>query len=175
MQWSKIKTRLRSLVTPALRSRVDFHLTRYRAHYNDHGGTCKCSKACELWIAVDGQKVFRASYCKYAHEVFLMWRTTGASPWDQGTRQDEAFKSFVRQELHDPSDIVTALRGYLDSDPHEALRSPDPFMRALAIIDRRIGMRVLEQFQVAKDEHSLVRLFYFLRRPDMRSVTGKAS
>ena len=114
MQWSKIKTRLRSLVTPALRSRVDFHLTVYRSHHNDHGSTCKCSKGRELWITLDRVKIFRANYCKYAHEVFVMWRKTGVSPWDHGPRQDEASRDLVRRELHDPSDIVSVLRGYLD-------------------------------------------------------------
>ena len=170
MQWSKIKTRLRLLVTPALRSRVDFHLTVYRSHHNDHGGICKCGKARELWITLDKVKIFRASYCKYAHEVSVMWREAGYSPWDRGPSQDSASRHFVRRELHDPTDVVDVLRAYLDGDPRDALRSADPIMRALAIIDGRIGVRTLEQFQIADDEHSLVRLFYFLRCPDMRSL-----
>jgi hypothetical protein len=98
MQWSRIKTRLRSSVAPSLRTRVDFHLTVYRTHHNDLGSVCKCNKARELWITVDGTKISRANYCKYAHEAMVMWRETGVPPWNHGPRQDEASRGFVRRE-----------------------------------------------------------------------------
>jgi hypothetical protein len=163
MQWSKIKTRLMALVCPTLRGHIDFHLTVYRTHHTDDGNICRCKRAREFWITIDGLKVFRASYCKYAFEAFVMWANTGVSPWDRGPQQAEAVKIFERRELHDPDDVVTLLKSYLDLDPRMALRSNDPVLRALAIIDRRIGVRTLQQLKVEDDEHSLVRMFYWLR------------
>src|SRR5262249_1186705 len=96
------------------------------------------------------------------------WWNTGVSPWDQGPHQGEAVKIFQRRELHDPDDVVTLLKSYLDLNPRMALRSTDPILRALAIIDRRIGVRSLKQLKVEDDEHSLVRVFYCLRCPDHR-------
>jgi hypothetical protein len=163
MQWSKIRTRLKALLVPALRDRVDFHVTVHRIHHNDHGGVCTCNKARELWITIDKLTIFRASYCKYTHEIFVMWRDTGSSPW-HGPRQDQdEDKEFERRELHDPNNVIEVLRDYLDADPHVALRSNDPLLKAMAIIDRRIGVRALRQLDLTDDEHSLVRTFYRLR------------
>ncbi len=170
MQWSKIKTRLRALVCDSLRDRIDFHLTTYRTHHNDFGGVCKCGDAQDLWITVDGLQVFRASYCKFEHERFLMWKA-GIPLSDQ----HEMMKLAHLQELHRPYDVRTALRNYLDLNPRDALRSPDPILRALAILDRRIGSRTLKQLKVEDEEHSLVRMFYCLRCPDRKPGTGTLS
>lgn len=167
MQWSKIKTRLRALVCDSLRDRVDFHLTTYRTHHNDFGGVCKCRDAHDLWITVDGLQVFRASYCKFEHERFLMWQAGIPFP-----DQEELMKLAHLQELHTPYDVLTALRSYLDLNPRAALQSQDPILRAMAILDRRIGSRTLKQLKVEDEEHSLVRMFYCLRCPDQRRETA---
>jgi hypothetical protein len=52
-----------------------------------------------------------------------------------------------------------------------ALRSPNPFLRSLAIIDRRIGRRTLESLKIGEHEHSLVKEFYRLR---MSTLAGPA-
>src|SRR5262249_8990948 len=136
MQWSKIKTRLMALVCPVLRGHVDFHLTVFRTHHTDDGNICRCKRAREFSINVHGLEVLRSSLCKYAHEVFVMWWNTGVSPWYQGLQQSETVKIFQRRELHDPDAVVTLIKSYLDLDPRLALRSTDPILRALAIIDR---------------------------------------
>lgn len=117
-----------------------------------------CRDAQELWITIDGLRVFRASYCKYAHQLFFMWRD-GLST----SERDQAIKDLTLQEIHSPQDIGTLLKNYLDLDPRISLRSGDPILRAFAIIDRRIGLRTLKQLKVKDDEHSLVRMFYALR------------
>ena len=160
MQWSKIRTRLKALVCDTLRDRVDFHQTVYRTHHNDVGGVCKCRDARELWITIDGLQIFRASYCKYAHQLFLMWCAGFSS-----SERDQATKDLPLQEIHSPEDVGTLFKNYLDLDPRISLRSGDPILRALAIIDRRIGLRTLKQLKVKDDEHSLVRMFYALRLP----------
>jgi hypothetical protein len=44
-----------------------------------------------------------------------------------------------------------------------ALKSTNPFILSLAIIDRRVGRRTLEELEIGADEHSLVQEFYRLR------------
>jgi hypothetical protein len=56
------------------------------------------------------------------------------------------------------------LRAYLDLAIDEALVSENPFIRAFAIIDRRVGKRRLQKLRIEDEEHSLVRAFYELRR-----------
>jgi hypothetical protein len=55
------------------------------------------------------------------------------------------------------------MRAYLDMPVQLALKSSNPFIRSLAIIDRRVGRRTLDELEIGTDEHSLVREFYRLR------------
>lgn len=154
MQWSKIRTRLRACVCPELRKRVDFHLTNYR----EYG-----SRAHEVWITVDGEKVFSASYCDYMISENVLQRKTGLGTWSEAEEGKLAHDILTRAEIHDASVTVYTFREYLDSDPQNAIVSSDPVLKSLAIIDRRIGQRTLTKLRVRKAEHSLVRKFYSLR------------
>ncbi len=154
MQWSKIRTRLRALVCPELRKRVDFHLTNCR----EFG-----SRAHELWITVDGEKVFSASYCDYMISENVLRRERGPRTYAEGREGKVAHDALMRSEIHDASITVYVFREYLDSEPHDALASTDPVLKSLAIIDRRIGQRMLARLRVEKNEHSLVRTLYKLR------------
>ena len=126
MQWSKLKTRVQSLLEPELRKRIDFHATSYRKSHDE---------AERAWITVDGETVFTASW--YQHQ----WGTAEARPQDFGD----------------------ALRRYPDMAIAEAIRDPEPVIRALAMIDRRLGTRQLIQHKPKSGEHPLVKLFYKLR------------
>jgi hypothetical protein len=154
MQWSQIRTQLRALVSPRLRKRVDFHLTNYRKHG---------SRSHEVWITVDGQKVFSASYCDYMISENVLQRRRGIRTWAEGKEGKEAHDVLTRAEIHDASITVYAFREYLDTNPQDALVSSDPVLRALAIVDRRIGRRTFRKLKIKKTEHSLVRAFYSLR------------
>ena len=152
MLWSKLKTRLAALVAPELRERLDLHWTTFRVHHNDHGLVCRCGQAQEFWITIDKIKVFRASYCKFANEQ------SKAGP---SYRID--VDELRAREIHSPHDVWASLESYLNMPPEVALRSTDPILRAMAMIDRRIGIRTMKQLKVTDDEHALVRLLYFLR------------
>lgn len=163
VQWSKLKTRLGALIDPGIRKRVDFHLTQHRKHYDEVSQRiCTCGNAPrEIWITVDKLKVFSANYSEYQMEEFVFH-------WNNGVGHEEARHILACREIHDYQEVGDSLRAYLDLDPHEALRSQDPILKALAIIDRRIGKRTLRSLVVGEDEHSLVRLLYCLRCPTTR-------
>ena len=162
MQWSKIRTRLRACVCTELRKRVDFHLTNYR-EYGSNGH--------EVWITVDGEKVFSASYCDYMISENVLQRDKGLRTLAEGKEGKIAHDVLTRAEIHDASITVYTFREYLDSDPQDALVSTDPVLKSLAIIDRRIGQRTLARLRVGKREHSLVRKFYTLRLSAPEQVT----
>jgi hypothetical protein len=61
------------------------------------------------------------------------------------------------------------MRAYLDMPVQLALKSRNPFIRSLAIIDRRVGRRTLEELEIGEDQHSLVQEFYRLRMKALRS------
>jgi hypothetical protein len=153
MQWSRIRTRLLSLLTPQLSGRVDFHLTSYRPSGHNH----------EVWITVDKKRVFTASYCRNQIEENVLQWETGLRIWAEGEEGKKALDVLTANEIHDAGDVVSTFRTYLDLDPKVALTSTDPILKALAIGDRRIGVRSLQRLKLKEDEHSLVRIFHKLR------------
>lgn len=70
---------------------------------------------------------------------------------------------FRKDEIYSPHDVWASLESYLDLQPQVALQLTDPILKAMAMVDRRIGVRTLKQLNLGDDEHSLVRLLYFLR------------
>jgi hypothetical protein len=154
MQWSKLRSHLRSFVAPELRKRFDFHLINYR----------KLSElANEFLITVDGQKVFSASTTRHNIEQYQLSRWTGLITYGTGEDARKAEDIFTKREIHAPPDITSSIRTFFDLDPRISLSSSDPILRALAIIDRRVGRRTLKDLELAKDEHSLVKTLYTLR------------
>jgi hypothetical protein len=133
---------------------VDFHLTNYR-EYGSNGH--------EVWITVDGERVFSASYCDYMINENVLAREKGLRTFAEGKEGKVAHEVLTRSEVHDASITVYTFREYLDSEPQDALSSADPILKALAIIDRRIGQRTLARLRIGRSEHSLVRRFYTLR------------
>jgi hypothetical protein len=59
--------------------------------------------------------------------------------------------------------FYSSLYEYLNLPIESALSSPNVLIRALALIDRRLGRRRFEALSLAPGEHDLVRLFYSLR------------
>ena len=68
------------------------------------------------------------------------------------------------QEVHSPDYMVRSMRAYLEISIDEALQSENPFIKALVMIDRRVGNRAIEKIKLEESEHTLVKSFYDLRR-----------
>jgi hypothetical protein len=58
--------------------------------------------------------------------------------------------------------VLSDLEGYLSLTIEDALASPNPLLRALAMCDRRVGKRRLRSFEM-RDEHPLVRELFAAR------------
>lgn len=161
MQWSKLKARIKALICAELRDRIDFHVTRYR-EATDFGT--------EAWITLDGQKIFGAGhYHRFVPECMELHRRVPninnlphPRPDLRPIRQ-EIEEMLDEQEIHHTDQLVGAMRSYLDLPVRDALQSGNPFLKALAIIDRRLGNRTLEKLEIEESEHSLVQEFYKLR------------
>ena len=147
MQWSKLKSRVKSFICPELKDRIDFHLTSYR---ESHDGADK------VWITVDGQRVLSCKH--YPRE----WAE--AEAYYGGLRGEQVTDLLKAREIHGPGDFGNAMRAYLSLPVGEALKSSDPLVRAFALVDRRVGKRTLEKLEISDVEHTLVKAFYELRR-----------
>jgi hypothetical protein len=146
MQWSKLRSRVKDLICPELRDRIDFHVTSYRG---SHDGADK------VWITVDRERVF--AYKHYPYE----WAERQA--YYDGLKGDKLKEVLLKNEIHGPTDFGKAMRAYLDMPIDDALVSVDPLVRAFSIVDRRLGKRALEKLQILDSEHTLVKAFYELR------------
>lgn len=146
MQWSKLKARVKDLICPELSGRIDFHLTSYRKSHDE---------ADKVWITIDGRRAFCCKH--YPH-----YRAKVAAY--QCGLTGEAVNSVLREvEIFHPKDFGDATRAYLDMPVRDALKSPDPFIKAFAIVDRRVGSRTLKELELSKTEHTPVKAFYELR------------
>jgi hypothetical protein len=146
MQWSKLKTRVRSFICPELRDRIDFYVTSYRKSHDE---------ADKLWITVDGRRVFCCKHYPH-HRARVYAYYCGLSL--------EGAKSALREvEIFHPTDFGNAMRDYLDLPLSRALKSSDPFIKAFALVDRRLGKRTLERLELSDSEHALVKEFHELR------------
>ena len=148
MQWSKLKSRIKHLISPELQERIDFHVTSYRKL---HDGADK------VWIVIDGVRVFS---CNYYHSE----RAT-ADAFFSGLRGEQIKSYLDEREIQTPRDFGKAMRQYLDMPIADALISSSPLVRAFAIVDRRVGKRALAKLKIPDSEHTLVKAFYELRCP----------
>jgi hypothetical protein len=149
-----LRARFLDFVAPSVRKRVDFHLITYR----------KLSElANEFIVTIDGEKIFSASTTRHNIAQYFETRKTGLLACGDGPDPKKVDDALTVREVHDPSAITSSIRTYFDIDPHFALTSSDPILKALAMIDRRIGRRTLKSIELPEDEHSLVKAFYRLR------------
>ena len=146
MQWSKLKTRIKSFICPELKRRIDFFVTSYR---ESHDGADK------VWITVDREKLFE---CKH-----YPFEWAEAEAYHSGLRKEQVKVHLADKEVHSPGNFGNAMRVYLELPIEEALKSSDPLVKAFAIVDRRLGKRTLAKLEMSESEHSLVRAFYELR------------
>jgi hypothetical protein len=162
MQWSKLKTRIKALICPELRDVIDFHVTRYREAH---------SWISESWITVNGQKIFgcgsRTYFIESQRELDRIMRESPTSPrWPQSGYEDTGqalVAALEAREIHEPQAMGDVMRAYLEMPIDEALESSDPFIKALALVDRRVGKRTIASLEIAASAHTLVKAFYELR------------
>lgn len=149
MQWSKLKTRVKALICPELRGRIDFHITSYRYSHD---------AAEKAWVTVDGQRLWTASWYQ------AQWN---GWPRDEQGRLIWGSEPGVTADHHPflprPQDLGEAMRTFLGLPVQEALCAADPLVRALARIDRRIGARTLQSLTISETDHPLIKSLHTLR------------
>ena len=153
MQWSKLKSRVKSLICPELQRRIDFHVTSYRGSHDE---------AEKVWITLDGDRV--ATYSWYQKQ----WKPVLRDKKGRIVRRHALIAESQPadhpawaelEKMHLPQDFGDAMRMYLDLPVRDALRSKNPLVRALSVIDRRAGRRSLRMISLSKDDDPLVRVF----------------
>jgi hypothetical protein len=158
MRWSQLRKQLQERVAPAFADRLDFHVARYR-HAHDGPG--------RAWITLDGSEILEFSDLKFESEYYplaqdirelneatsfndLSQKDGYYSAYDDARRITSAKANFARW------DFTTAAHRFLQMPVNEALLSEEPLLRALAVLDRRIGKPRLREMAKQKSENPVV-------------------
>ncbi len=165
MRWSKLKQRVEDRMADSLQRRVEIHTARYRKADDSNG---------RLWFTVDKREVasmcdfrYRISHYEFANAIRV---ATGATDYHD-PKQRAIYYSAEKQAdvaMHEQGVFSRwqsnhILWDYLSLSIDVALQSDNVLVRALVMLDRRLGKRRLRTLQLGDDEHPLVRQFYDLR------------
>jgi hypothetical protein len=163
MRWSQLKTALGELCAPELRARVRLHQARYRYTREEVG---------RVWVTIDGREVASfdtSSYIRRRSELGAALLTAQrpeigetSSPIGHLEADEKARAALRAAGQYDDYEALADLEAYLSMGVDAALKCPSPLVRALAVIDRRVGKRTLRKLAVG-EEHQLVRELYLLR------------
>lgn len=137
MRWSKLKQQVEAMFADGGRGRVALWTTRYAKAHDRFGRS---------WITVDGREVVNmSSYLACGDSI---------ADGHPGRFAAGVFAGY---------DLPVAMREFLTLSIDDAVASPNPLIRALAVLDRRAGQRRLARVN-PDTEAPLVRELFELRR-----------
>jgi hypothetical protein len=164
MEWSQLKKRIEERFAPAVQGRVELRQTRYHKAHDQLG---------RAWITLDGEEII--NMCEFKFE-FEHWkeasrlREAGGSTdfrdpqqapgyyraWDQAVEILNGKSIFSRWDFH------RSLLAYLNLSIDDIRSSPNTLIRAIGMLDARIGKRRLRKLDMTH-EHDLVKRLYTFR------------
>lgn len=160
MKWSKLKKLIENRVAASISKRFSINSTAY--------GNCSCGHA---WITIDKDIV--ANFCtrafwnrcpRHFDPITERWKHEGPVPFDLPASQKNFYaKQEVEYGELSRQDAYKACWDFIHNlSIDEALKSDNPLIQTLAIIDSRIGKRRLLNIKV-DDLHPLARKLILLR------------
>ena len=145
MRWTKVRKLVEDRFAQSVAGRVHIHSTRY--------GQCTCGRG---WITIDGREIADLN-------TLLAWPRFGSvgHPSDEHGYPiiDDAARTcgalvepgeFTRSQLHE------ACWEFLHTSLNASVASTDPLVKALAVLDARVGAQRLKRIQ-SEDLHPLTR------------------
>ena len=147
MRWSQTQSRYYALLADTVRRRLQLHSTHY--------GPGVSSRQDRAWITWDGQEI--ASFATAPWLQCLRLLTERGASHEAALMELEEAGIFPRHALH------TALELYPLLPIDRLLGADEPLLRALAMLDRRLGTRRLRRIEPNALQHPLVVQLYQLR------------
>ncbi|WP_404396270.1 hypothetical protein [Pseudoalteromonas phenolica] len=149
MQWSKLKKNIESFFADSVKGRVELRSVRYnKTHDNEGRG----------YITIDKEEI--ASFCTIStwnkeYEIATELRNiSGSTDFRNPEHQVEYYQAYEqadditkKQGLHSQYDFYNSLNEYLSLSIDEALESNNDLIKALTILDRRLGKRRVAQLK----------------------------
>jgi predicted NACHT family NTPase len=158
MQWSQLRKQLGDRLAPSLAKRVDFHFARYRHSHDELG---------RAWITLDGEEVVDLSDHRFQNEYYPLAQAirerSGATDFRDPEQRAEYHAAYdAAREITTAEgtfagwDFTGAARRFLSLSIDDALASDDPLIRALAMLDRRVGKQRLRKISKDRAENPVV-------------------
>ena len=168
MQWSQLKKQVEERICDSLQGRLEVWLTVYRHTHDGEGRS---------WLTLDGTEIASmATLEAWAEQHRLASIAKGRDPrypWtDWGSvRGDRSYwaewraAEATRQAagVFARFDFTAALWQSLQLSVTDSLKSEDAVIRAMAMVDRRMGKRRFVALTTEQVGHPLVRQLYELR------------
>lgn len=153
MKWSRLKKVLENSICDKLKKRISINLTHYRAVHEPES---------RFWITYNGKEIISISKMQWLNEwvkIRKEYRENG------GTENEYDYATNVMQDNGNYyiDDIQDSLEQYLNLSIDEALTSKNFIIKALSIIDKRLGKRRLTNITLNEKEHLLVQKLYEIR------------
>lgn len=169
--WSGLrKTLEEEYLCDALKGRVQYFCTHYHGAPDNYGRFCVRVDGKEYVMAnpYNEGKVDRVAY-RIKEERSIPpreWDSHAGYLHDEENRaaEDEAARIMANKGVYETWVIFDAISAYLSAPIGESLSSPDPVVRMLAVMDRRVGKRTLKKLaETVHQQPEWVRFFYLLR------------
>jgi hypothetical protein len=159
MKWSKLKQQIEAQFADSVRIHAAIHITRY--------GPGVSSTMTRGWLTWDGAEVFSFSTIAWLQAE----HTEAANPL-ASDKPISIPDQLNQRGVFSRFDLTDALATYLNLSIDSALSSPDPIISAMAMFDRRVGKRRLQQFVIDEMTHPFVKQLYDLRcQAEQLSIT----
>lgn len=131
MMWSKLKKSIEEKFAECTDGRVSLYVTRYTSgsYYMVRG-----------WITIDGEEI--ANFSTPDNNNKYGWNTPEIN---ERISEDERTKGAASEKGEFARwEFIDACRQYLNLSIDEAVKSENPIIRSLAVLDRRLGKRRLK-------------------------------
>ncbi|NLW49035.1 MAG: hypothetical protein GXY86_17105 [Firmicutes bacterium] len=146
MQWSQLKKRIFERFAQSVKERIDIGSTCYRKMHDQLG---------RGWISIDKKEILDMSTYTFEVEQYQMYRQNN-NDWDQAAKQLHNQNLFSQYDLHN------SLYNYLNLSIEQIMVSDNPIIRAMGMLDARLGHKRLQKLDVT-GEHILVKRLFHLR------------
>lgn len=156
--WSGLSKQLTDSLCDALKSRITFFLTRYHSVHDSYGRAA---------IRLDGKELVVFSWVEMYHQeadTSELWKVDRQRPYDEMV--EELKPKWDADCTYSEMDFLDAALTFRNMSIKDALDSENYIIKILAILDKRIGKRTLDQIKTANEYLQYppwVQQFYHLR------------
>ena len=155
MQWSKLKRRVESFLATSVAGRVELRSTRYRGSHDQEGRGFITFDKKEVWDMCT-LRAWRSEY-ELQKQIEAQQEIRPIDAHELARQEIESQGLFSQYRFYE------SLEEYCNLSVEEAIDSENILIRALAMLDRRVGKRRLRSLGEEANIHPMVFRFYQFR------------